>query len=49
MDVLEGRFGAAAKGFEVELNAVEYDRLSELVKLAAECRNLASFRKHLLP
>jgi len=47
MDVLEGRFGPAAQALEVELKAVEYDRLSDLVKFAAKCRNLASFRKRL--
>ena len=47
MDLLEGRFGPAAQALEVELKAVEYDRLSDLVKFAAKCRNLASFRKRL--
>ena len=43
-----GRFGPAAKELEVELKAVEFDRLSDLAKFAAKCRNLASFRKRLL-
>jgi hypothetical protein len=48
LDVLGSRFGAAAKDLEVELRTVEFDRLSDLVKIAAKCRSLASFRKHLL-
>jgi hypothetical protein len=48
MDVLEGRFGPAAQALEVELKAVEFDRLRDLHKFAAKCRNLASFRKRLL-
>jgi hypothetical protein len=48
LDFLETRFGPAAKALEVELKAVELDRLSDLVKLAAKCRSLASFRKRLL-
>ena len=45
---LRGRFGPAAEALEVELKAVEFDRLDELVEFAAKCRNLASFRKRLL-
>jgi hypothetical protein len=48
LDFLVGRFGLPAKELEVELAAVEFDRLSDLVKFAAKCRNLASFRKRLL-
>jgi hypothetical protein len=48
MDVLKTRFGPAAKDLEVELKAVEFDRLGALHKFAVKCRNLASFRKHLL-
>ena len=48
LDFLVGRFGPAAKDLEVELKAVEFDRLSDLVTFAAKCRNLASFRKRLL-
>jgi hypothetical protein len=33
---------------EVELKAVDFDRLRDLVKFAAKCRSLASFRKHLV-
>jgi hypothetical protein len=48
IDVLVTRFGAAAKALELELKAVVFDRLSDLVKYAGKCRNLASFRKRLL-
>jgi hypothetical protein len=47
LDLLVDRFGPAAMALEVELKAVEFDRLSELLKLAAKCRSLAAFRKHL--
>ena len=45
---LVGRFGPAAKDLDVELRAVDLDRLEELAEFAARCRNLASFRKCLL-
>jgi hypothetical protein len=45
---LVGRFGPAAGALEVEVKAVEYERLEDLVTFAAKCRNLASFRKRLL-
>ena len=48
LDVLVSRFGAAAQDLEVELKAIEFDRLSDLLKFAAKCRNLAAFRKRLL-
>ena len=48
LDLLEIRFGPQAKDLEVELNAVAFDRLRELLRLAATSRNLASFRKRLL-
>ncbi len=44
---LRSRFGPAADELAVELNAVEFDRLDDLVEFAAGCRNLASFRKRL--
>jgi predicted transposase YdaD len=47
LDFLVGRFGSAAKELEVELKAVEFERLSELARFAAKCRNLAAFRKRL--
>jgi hypothetical protein len=49
MDILEDRFGSSAKELEVELKAVDFDRLGDKVKFAAKCRNLAAFRKRLLP
>ena len=48
LDFLRERFGPAADELEVELRAVEFDRLAELVKFAAKCRSLTSFRKRLL-
>jgi hypothetical protein len=45
---LRGRFGPAAKDLEVELKAVEFDRLDELAEFAGKCRSLAAFRKRLL-
>jgi hypothetical protein len=48
LNFLVGRFGPAAKELEVELKAVELDRLDDLAEFAAKCRNLASFRKRLL-
>ena len=47
LDFLVGRFGPAARESEVELAAVEFERLSDLVRFAARCRNLAAFRKRL--
>jgi hypothetical protein len=46
--LLVGRFGSAAESLEVELQAVESDRLADLAPFAIKCRNLASFRKRLL-
>jgi hypothetical protein len=48
LDVLVGRFGPAAKELEVELTAVEFDRLRDLHMFAVKCRNLTSFRKRLV-
>jgi len=45
LNVLVARFGNAAETLEDELKAVEFNRLDELVKVAAKCRSLASFRK----
>jgi hypothetical protein len=47
MDVLEARFGPPARELEVEVAAVEFDRLRELHLFAVKCRNLAAFRKRL--
>jgi hypothetical protein len=44
---LMARFGEAAQSLENELKAIDDDRLDELVKRAATCRSLASFRKQL--
>jgi hypothetical protein len=48
MDVLLRRFGPPAQALKVELNAVEFDRLRDLLGFAVSCRSLASFRKQLL-
>jgi hypothetical protein len=48
LKVLAARFGPAAMDLEVELKAVEFDRLDDLVEFAAKCRYLAWFRKRLL-
>ncbi len=48
LNILVHRFGPPARELEVELVAVEFDRLSDLVTLAVKCRNLAAFRKRLL-
>jgi hypothetical protein len=48
MDVLLRRFGPAAQALELELKAVEFDRLRDLHGYAVSCRSLASFRKRLL-
>jgi predicted transposase YdaD len=48
LDFLVGRFGPTAQDLEVELKAVDYDRLRDLAQIAAKCRNLGAFRKRLL-
>jgi hypothetical protein len=48
LEILEDRFGPEAKDLEEQVRAVGYDRLMELIRLAAKCRSLASFRKRLL-
>jgi hypothetical protein len=48
MDVLVRRFGPAAQALDVELKAVEFDRLRDLHGFAISCRSLASFRKRFL-
>jgi hypothetical protein len=45
---LVARFGMAAKDVEVELKAVEFDRLDDLIDFAAACRDLHTFREPLL-
>ncbi|MFI5459503.1 MAG: hypothetical protein ACHRXM_29100 [Isosphaerales bacterium] len=47
LNVLVARFGDAAESLDDELKVVEFNRLDQLVKLAAKCRSLASFRKQL--
>ena len=48
MSILVARFGAKAKALETELKAIDDEaRLQELVKHAATCRTLGSFRKQL--
>jgi len=47
IEFLEARFGVMPQTLEAELNAMDDHRLHDLVKLAATCRTLASFRKKL--
>jgi hypothetical protein len=44
---LTARFGPAAESLATELKPIDGDRLDEIIKLAATCRTLASFRKRL--
>ena len=48
MDVSLGSFRSRAQSLEVELNAVEFDRLRDLLPFAAKCGNLEAFRERLL-
>jgi len=48
MTFLVGRFGPKAESLETEIEAInDEERLNELVRHAATCRTLASFRKKL--
>jgi len=48
IEILVPRFGAKAQALETELKAIDDEaRLQELVKHAATCRTLGSFRKQL--
>jgi hypothetical protein len=48
IDFLVARFGPKAEALETEIKGIADEaRLNELVKLAATCRSLASFRKKL--
>jgi flagellar biosynthesis/type III secretory pathway protein FliH len=47
--VLVARFGTEAEGLKAELKSIRDDRLKKLVKLAATCPDLDSFRKELAP
>jgi hypothetical protein len=50
VDVLVARFGSKAAALETEIKAIVHEaRLKELVKSAATCRSLGSFRKQLTP
>jgi len=50
INFLVARFGSKAKSLESELKAItDESRLQELVKNAATCRTLSSFRKQLAP
>ena len=47
VEILSIRFGRAAKAVELALQAVEFERLRDLLKFAIECPSLAAFRKQL--
>jgi predicted transposase YdaD len=47
LETLEERFGPEARDLEVELNAVEFDRLREFHKFALKCDSLEGFRERL--
>jgi hypothetical protein len=48
MTFLVGRFGAKAEALKTDLQAIDDEaRLKELIKHAATCRTLSSFRKQL--
>ena len=47
LEILEDRFGPDAKELEVELNAAELDRLSDLHRFAVKCDSLEVFRERL--
>jgi hypothetical protein len=50
MTFLVGRFGSKAESLETEIKAIgDEARLKELIKYAATCRTLGSFRKQLAP
>jgi hypothetical protein len=49
VEILMSRFGRAAKAVEFKLQAVEFERLRDLLKIAVECPSLAAFRKRLSP
>jgi predicted transposase YdaD len=46
---LEARFGVTASELEPKLKEIDEDHLDDILKLAATCRSLASFRKKLSP
>jgi hypothetical protein len=47
LKVLEARFGSSAGILEPDVSAASDEKLDDLLKLAATCRSLASFRKKL--
>jgi len=49
VNILETRFGTAARAMEADLKAVEEDKLDDILKIVVTCRSLASFRKRLSP
>jgi hypothetical protein len=50
IEVLVARFGSKAEALETELKAIDDEsRLRQLIKHAATCRTVKSFRKHLAP
>ncbi len=48
LKILVKRFGDPARDLAVELDAVEYDRLEDLLDRAIDCADLESFREQLL-
>jgi hypothetical protein len=48
LKVLVRRLGPAAKDLAVDLEAVAFDRLDDLIDFAAECRTLDEFRARLV-
>jgi hypothetical protein len=48
LKILVKRFGDTARDLAVELDAVEYDRLEDLLERAIDCPDLESFREQLL-
>jgi hypothetical protein len=49
VSVLRARFGDTVQAVRSELDSVEGTKLDEMLKRAATCRSLASFRKKLTP
>jgi hypothetical protein len=49
LKILVTRFGAAAKGLEAKVRAVNHDRLEDLIAWAATCPSFDSFREQLSP
>jgi len=47
IEILRARFKIVPAEIEAEFKTIDDERLDELVKRAAKCRSLASFRKQL--